>query len=82
MSHQGGSLFDIHARDLLVGRYPRTAESKIQNLTIYKMLEKAGAEFTYPVDSLEYTHCIYWCEQFGTQIQELVTFPEMVDCMF
>ncbi len=84
LPHPDGTVFDIYARDLLVEEpsFPETAESRIHNRTIYNMLEKAGGEFTNPVKRLEEKHPFYWCDYFAVEIQELLTFPEMIDCMF
>ena len=75
-------MFDIYARNLLLTEFERTAESKIRNRIMYQMLEKAGGEFTKPFKTAETYHPGYWCDSFESEMQELVMFPEMIDCEF
>ena len=84
IDHPGGTVFDIHTRDLLVDYYSagdaRIAESEIQNRAICNRLEGAGGGITRPVMKLEQVHPRFWCHHFNFEIQELVMFPAMIDC--
>ena len=79
--HPGGTVFDIYAHSMLLDDRERAA-TKIRNRTMYKMLEKAGGEFTKPFKSVESKHVQYWCENIHDEVGELLMVPEMIDCMF